>query len=307
MDGGRSMASKLSGEVGNSAASPPKASPVLIFLAMIKVEPTVFALPFAYIGMLLAAGGWPGWWTFLWITVAMVAARTLAMSFNRFADREIDALNPRTAGRALPQGQLSSQATLLASGVSAVVLAVAAWMLTPICLYLLPLAGVLLIGYSYTKRFTWLSHWLLGITDGLAVSGAWVAVRGQFDWLALLLWFAVTVWIAGFDLIYACQDVAFDRREGLCSVPAQFGIAAALRWARISHVLMMLALAATGLWAGLSWPYWASLVVVAALLIYEHSLVSPTDLSRVNLAFFNMNGYISLITLAGVFLGLVVR
>lgn len=301
------MASKLSREVGNSTPVPQKASPVLVFLAMIRFEHTVFALPFAYIGMLLAAGGWPGWWTFLWITVAMVAARTLAMSFNRFADREIDALNPRTAGRALPQGKLSSQATLVASGVSLVVLAAAAWMLNPICLYLLPLAGLFLIGYSYTKRFTWLSHWLLGITDGLAVCGAWVAVRGRLDGLAFLLWFAVAVWIAGFDLIYACQDVTFDRREGLCSVPARFGVAAALRWARISHVLMMIALATAGLWAGLDWPYWGSLAIVAVLLIYEHSLVTPTDLSRVNLAFFNMNGYISLITLVGVFLGLVVR
>jgi 4-hydroxybenzoate polyprenyltransferase len=301
------MASKLIQEARKGGNAPVKTSAVAVFMAMIKFEHTVFALPFAYIGMLLAAGGWPGWWTFIWVTVAMVAARTVAMSFNRFADREIDALNPRTAERALPQGHLSSWATLVASGLSLVVLAGAAWLLNPICLYLLPAAALFLIGYSYTKRFTWLSHWLLGATDGIAVSGAWLAVRGTLDGLAFLLWFAVAVWIAGFDLIYACQDVEFDRRQGLCSVPAQFGVAAALRWARISHGLMIIALGWAGVWAGLGWPYWACLVAVTVLLIYEHTLVSPRDLSRVNVAFFNMNGYISIITLVGVILGLTVR
>lgn len=283
------------------------ASNILAFLEMIKFEHTVFALPFAYIGMLLAASGWPGWWKFLWITVAMAAARTAAMSFNRFADRQIDARNPRTANRALPQGRLSARVTLIVVIVSVCVLAIAAWLLNPICLYLLPLAALFLIGYSYTKRFTWLSHWLLGITDGIAVSGAWIAIRGNIDGLGFLLWFTVAVWIAGFDLLYACQDVDFDRREGLHSVPARFGLPAALRWARISHALMLLSLALVGLWASLSWPYWVGLAVVAALLIYEHSLVTPSDLSRLNLAFFNVNGYISLITLVSVFLGLVIK
>lgn len=283
------------------------ASSILTFLEMIKFEHTVFALPFAYIGMLLAANGWPGWWKFLWITVAMVGARTAAMAFNRFADRQIDARNPRTANRALPQGRLSARLALIIAIVSVCILAIAAWLLNPICLYLLPLAAVFLVGYSYTKRFTWFSHWLLGITDGIAASGAWIAVRGHIDGLGFLLWFSVAVWIAGFDLLYACQDVDFDRREKLFSVPACFGVAAALRWARISHVLMLLSLALVGLWAGLNWPYWAGLIVVISLVIYEHTLVTPSDLSRLNLAFFNVNGYISLITLASVFFGLVVK
>lgn len=275
-----------------------------VFLDMIRFEHTVFALPFAYIGMLLAARGWPGWWKFAWITVAMAAARTAAMSFNRFADRQFDARNPRTASRAIPQGRISARAALWVAVVSVVLLAVAAWLLHPICLYLLPLAALFLLGYSYTKRFTWLSHWILGITDGIAGAGAWLAVRGTLDGPGFLLWFAVAVWIAGFDLLYACQDVEFDRSEGLRSMPARFGVRAGFIWARINHVLMIAALALTGLWAGLGWPYWVGLAVVAALLIYEHALVSPNDLSRLDLAFFNINGYISLITLASVTLGL---
>jgi len=278
-----------------------------VFLEMIKFEHTLFALPFAYMGMLLAADGWPGFGKFLWITVAMVSARTAAMSFNRYADRDIDARNPRTAGRALPRGLISAWATLVIGGVSLVVLAVAAWQLNPLCLYLLPLAGLFLVGYSYTKRFTWFSHWLLGITDGIAVPGAWIAVQGRVDGLMFLLWFAVAVWIAGFDLIYACQDVDFDRREGLWSVPACFGVATALRWARISHVLTVLSLIGVGLAAGLSWYYWVGLGVTSGLLVYEHRLVTPTDLSRLNVAFFNVNGYISLIMLAAVALGLAAR
>jgi 4-hydroxybenzoate polyprenyltransferase len=279
--------------------------PLGIFLEMIKFEHTIFALPFAYMGMLLSARGWPGWRVFLWITVAMVSARTLAMAFNRVSDRDFDARNPRTANRALPRGTLSTNAALIACGASLVLLVTSAWQLNPLCLELLPLAAVFLVGYSYTKRFTWLSHWLLGRTDGIAVSGAWVAVRARLEPQALVLWLAVTVWIAGFDLIYACQDVEFDRREGLHSVPAEFGVAAGLRWARISHAIMVAALAVVGVWAGLGWPFWAGLVVVGGLLVYEHRLVSPTDLSRLNVAFMNMNGYISLLTLAAVTAGLV--
>ena len=300
------MASNVSPDARNGASGGGLVQSVLLFLEMIKFEHTVFALPFAYIGMLLAAGGWPGWWAFIWITVAMVAARTVAMAFNRYADHRIDARNPRTAGRALPQGRLSRKATLGVVVVSLIVLALAAWMLNPICLYLLPLAGLFLLGYSYTKRFTWLSHWLLGITDGIAVSGAWVAVRGGLDGMAFLLWFAVAMWISGFDLIYACQDVEFDRSERLHSVPARFGVTAALLWARISHLLMMLALVGVGLLGGLSWPYWVGLLVVVTLLVYEHRLVTPADLSRLDVAFFNMNGYISLVMLAAVALGVFV-
>ena len=272
------------------------------FLDLIKFEHTIFALPFAYLGMLLAAGGWPGWSKFIWITVAMVAARTLAMSANRLVDRELDAHNPRTMNRPLPRGLISSQAVAVYAGVSLAVLAVAAWQLNPLCLLLLPGALVFLLGYHYTKRFTWLSHWILGFTDGLAAPGAWMAVRGSIltwaDLPAWLLLFAVTFWIGGFDLIYACQDVDVDRRDGLHSIPADFSLAIALTLARVCHVLTVALLAGVGLAMSLSWPFWAGLVIATALLVYEHRLVSPDDLSRLDLAFFNMNGYISITVLA---------
>ena len=194
-------------------------SAVRHFLDAIKVEHTVFALPFAYLGMVLAARGWPGWRFFLWITVAMAAARTTAMAANRLIDRHLDARNPRTAGRHLPRGLLRPRDLALAAGLSAAVFFVAAWRLGPLCLALAPLALVFLVGYSYTKRFTWTSHWILGFTDGAAAAGAWIAVRGTMEPPAWLLWLAVTVWIAGFDLLYACQDVEFDHSLGLHSIP----------------------------------------------------------------------------------------
>jgi 4-hydroxybenzoate polyprenyltransferase len=274
------------------------------FLDAIKVEHTVFALPFAYLGMVLAARGWPGWHAFLWITVAMVAARTTAMAANRLIDRRLDARNPRTAGRHLPRGLLAPRDLTLAAIASAALFFVAAWQLGPLCLALAPIALVFLVGYSYTKRFTWLSHWILGFTDGAAAAGAWIAVRGTMETPAWLLWLAVTVWIAGFDLLYACQDVEFDRREGLHSVPARFGIAAALLAARACHVLTALALADAGWTLGLGVLYWIGWVVVVGLLVYEHSLISAADLSRLDMAFFNVNGYISVITFVAAVAGL---
>jgi 4-hydroxybenzoate polyprenyltransferase len=191
----------------------------------------------------------------------------------------------------------------LAVGGAALML-LAAWMLNPLCLALAPLALAFLVGYSYTKRFTWASHWILGFTDGIAAAGGWIAVRGDFDPPALVLWFAVTVWIAGFDLIYACQDVEVDRAQGLHSVPARFGIAAALSLARLNHALTALALAAVGWMEGLGLLYWAGWLAVAALFVYEHSLVTPRDLSRIDIAFFNVNGYIAVIMLLAVVTGL---
>jgi 4-hydroxybenzoate polyprenyltransferase len=274
------------------------------FLDAIKVEHTVFALPFAYLGMVLAARGWPGWHVAIWITVAMAAARTTAMAANRLIDRQIDARNPRTAGRHLPRGLLKPRDLTLAAVASIAVFLVAAWELGPLCLALAPIALVFLVGYSYTKRFTWLSHWILGFTDGAAAAGAWIAVRGTMEAPAWLLWLAVTVWIAGFDLLYACQDVEFDRREGLHSVPARFGIPVALQAARISHGLTSLALAAVGWSLGLGILYWIGWLVVSGLLVYEHSLVSATDLSKLDMAFFNVNGYISVITFVAAVAGL---
>jgi len=274
------------------------------FLEAIKVEHTVFALPFAYLGMVLAARGWPGWHAFLWITVAMGAARTTAMAANRLIDRHIDARNPRTAGRHLPRGLLRPRDLVVAALASTTVFFVAAWQLNPLCLALAPVALVFLVGYSYTKFFTWTSHWILGLTDGAAAAGAWIAVRGTMEPPAWLLWLAVTVWIAGFDLLYACQDVEFDRRERLHAVPVRFGIAAALRAARVSHGLTAAALAAVGWVLSLGAGYWLGWLVVVGLLVYEHSLVSADDLSRLDLAFFNVNGYISVITFLAALAGL---
>src|SRR5919201_2934609 len=239
----------------------------------IKLEHTVFALPFAYIAMVLAAGGWPGWWTVGWVTVAMVGGRTCAMAMNRVIDRAIDARNPRTAGRHLPRGLLRTIELQVFAAIGAGLMFFAAWMLNPLCLALAPLALVFLVGYSYTKYFTWTSHWILGFTDGIAAAGGWVAVRAAFDAPALVLWLALTVWIAGFDLIYACQDVEFDRSTGLHSVPARFGIAPALMAARVCHALTVVAFACLGALMGLGALYWLGVVAVAGLFTYAHSLV----------------------------------
>ncbi len=254
--------------------------------------------------MVLAAGGWPGRWTVAWVTVAMAGGRTCAMAANRVIDRAIDARNPRTAGRHLPRGVLRPLELSALAAAGALAMFVAAYLLNPLCFRLAPLALVFLVGYSYTKYVTWTSHWILGFTDGIAVGGGWIAVTGRFDAPALVLWLAVTVWIAGFDLIYACQDVEFDRAHGLSSVPARFGVAAALGLARWNHALTALALAAAGWMTGLGPLYWLGWLAIVALLAYEHSLVNPHDLSRLDAAFFNVNGYVALAALASVILGL---
>ncbi len=272
--------------------------PLRAFLDLIKFEHTIFALPFAYLGMVLAAGGLPTLHQFVWITVAMAAARTFGMSVNRLVDRHIDARNPRTANRPIQAGKISVRAVTIGALVSLAVLALAAWQLNPLTLALLPGAIAVLVGYAYTKRFTWLSHFVLGFADGLAPMGAWAGVRGSLftpsDLPAWLLLFTVTFWIAGFDLIYACQDTEFDRAERLHSIPAKWGNAVALRVAQVCHVLTVALLAGLGLAMGFSLVYWLGLAIVAGLLIYEHTLVKPDDLSKVNLAFFNVNGYISI-------------
>jgi len=254
--------------------------------------------------MVLAAGGWPGWWTVLWVTAAMAGARTCAMAANRVIDRRVDALNPRTASRHIPRGVLGAGELTALAAAGAAVMFLAAWMLHPLCLALAPLALVFLVGYSYTKYFTWASHWILGFTDGIAAGGGWIAVAGSFGAPALVLWLALTVWIAGFDIIYACQDIEFDRRQGLHSVPARFGVARALAVARANHAVTAVALAALGLMTGLGPLYWIGWAAIVALLAYEHSLVSPGDLSRLGVAFFNVNGYIAVIALVAVVAGL---
>ncbi len=280
------------------------------FLFLIKFEHTIFALPFAYLGMLLAAGGWPGWVKFIWITVAMAAARTVAMGFNRIADRFWDARNPRTNRRPLVTGAISPATAWAGTLAAALILLLAAWQLGSLPLQLAPIALLFLFGYSFTKRFTDLSHFILGFTDGLAPVGAWVGVRGSLftfaDLPAWLLLLVVTLWIGGFDLIYACQDVEFDRQYGLHSIAAHAGVGFALNLSSICHAVMALLLAMLGIFMHLGWPYWLALVLVGGLLVYEHRLVSPGDLSRIDVAFFNINSYISMILFAGVLANLLI-
>jgi 4-hydroxybenzoate polyprenyltransferase len=276
-------------------------------LEAVKFEHTIFALPFAYLGMILASRGTPTWQQLLWITIAMVAARTLAMSANRVIDRRLDAANPRTAQRALPRGILSPEQMIALCAVSLIVFLFAAWQLNDLCLKLAPLAAIIVVGYSYTKRFTWMSHFILGVSDGIAPIGGWLAVSGEFSLAPVLLGLAVALWIGGFDVIYACQDVDFDRRHGLKSIPASFGIAAALASSAAAHALTVALLVVVGLLLGLSPVYYVGVAIAVALLVWEHRLVSPSDLSRLNVAFFNVNGYIAVIvfvfTLAAVLVG----
>lgn len=273
------------------------------FLELIKFEHTLFALPFAYMGMVLAAGGLPGLHTFVWITIAMAAARTLGMGANRLADRWIDARNPRTANRPLVTGAISPATAWAGTLTASLILALAAYQLGPLTFRLLPGAYAFLILYPFTKRLTVFSHLLLGMTDALAPLGAWAAVRGTLtqptDVPAWLLFVVVTLWIGGFDLIYAIQDIDVDRRDGLHSVPALYGVRTALRLSAVTHALMTLLLAAL---LPLGWPYALGFGLTVALLAYEHALVRPEDLSRLNLAFFNVNGVISLTLFAGTLL-----
>jgi 4-hydroxybenzoate polyprenyltransferase len=271
-----------------------------VTLEMIKFEHSVFALPFALTGALLAfrQNGFdsPGIWRqLLWIVVAMVAARSAAMAFNRVIDAEIDARNPRTKMRALPAGLLTPAFTWGFVVVSSLLLFFAAFELNPLCLRLAPLALAIVFFYSYTKRFTTFSHLVLGLSLGIAPAAAWIAVRGSLDPRILLLTAAVMFWTAGFDVIYSCQDYDFDREEGLWSVPRAIGIANALRVARLLHVLMVACLLALVYTLHVGALALAGVAASVALLIYEHSLVKPNDLSRVNAAFFTLNGYVSVL------------
>ncbi len=268
--------------------------PILVtLLNNIKWEHTIFALPFAYLGAVLAAGGLPPLDALLWITLAMIGARTAAMSFNRAIDARIDAANPRTAMRPIPAGQLSVRATLIMAAAALGLLVIAAAQLNPLCLLLSPIAVAALALYSYTKRFTWLCHIALGLTDGIAPAGGWLGISPTFTLPMLLLAGAVAVWIAGFDIIYACQDIAFDRANGLHSIPARFGIPAALRISTGLHALMIVLLIGLGWGLGLGWIYYLGVAATAGLLVVEHRIITPDDMSRINVAFFNVNSYIA--------------
>ncbi|MDA8172489.1 MAG: putative 4-hydroxybenzoate polyprenyltransferase [Nitrospiraceae bacterium] len=263
------------------------------FLRMIKFSHSIFALPFAFTAAIMAAGGYPSLAKILWITVAMVGARSGAMAVNRIVDRKIDAMNPRTKDRELPSGKLGLAEVAVFAAASFALLIFAAWRLNPLCLELSPVAIAVVVFYSYTKRFTWMSHFFLGLALSLSPLGAWAAVRGSLGWGAVCLAFAVVFWLAGFDVLYALQDIDFDRRYGLYSLPARYGIGKSLLAARSFHVLSVLMLCVTGALVDMNWAYWAGLVLVSAFFIYEHSLVKEKDLSRLDIAFFNMNGWIS--------------
>jgi 4-hydroxybenzoate polyprenyltransferase len=266
-----------------------------VTLEMIKWEHSVFALPFALCGAMLAASGLPTAHQLLWIVIAMLAARSAAMAFNRLADATIDAANPRTRTRALPAGHLSPAFVATFVIVSCAIFILAASQLNRLTLWLSPVALAVLLLYSYTKRFTQLSHLVLGFALGIAPSAAWIAVRGSLDPRILLLTAAVTFWVAGFDILYACQDFEFDRDAGLHSIPRYVGIGAALWVARVFHLIMLVLLVALLPAFGLGKPALAGVVVVMLLLLYEHSLVKHDDLSKLNAAFFTMNGVISVV------------
>ncbi len=275
---------------------------LLLLLEMIKFEHTVFALPFAFLGAFLAARGFPGWETSFWIILAMVGARSAAMAFNRLVDRTHDSLNPRTASRALPLGLVSKRAVVLFVLVSAALFLLASWMLNPLAFILSPLALGTVLFYSYTKRFTSLSHLALGLCLAVSPMGGWIAVGGRLDLEPLIIAAAVLFWVAGFDIIYACQDVAADRRLGLHSIPRKLGVEKSLQLSIFFHIVMVALLSYCLLLFELTWVSWIGLILVAGTLVYEHRLISPQDLSRVNLAFFTLNGVISVVLF--VFVGL---
>jgi 4-hydroxybenzoate polyprenyltransferase len=281
-----------------------------VFMEMIKFEHTIFALPFAFLGTFLGARylhpqGWPTWSQFFWVTMAMVGARTAAMALNRLIDRHIDAKNPRTAVRAIPKGLLKTGEVYLYILLSFALLAVSAYQLNMLCLELMPIAVFFLTLYSYTKRFTWACHLILGIADGLAPLGGWIAITGSFDYQGVLLGLLVGTWIAGFDIIYSCQDSDFDKSLGLHSIPARFGVAKALQISVWLHVMTAMLFVAVGLALNLGLLYYLGVLVALVILYKQHDMVAPDDLTKLNFAFFNMNGYLSLIVFAFTLLELV--
>ncbi|WP_232696325.1 UbiA-like polyprenyltransferase [Brevibacillus daliensis] len=281
-----------------------------IILEMIKFEHSIFALPFAFMGAVLGSfvvsGTWPDWMDIFWVTIAMVAARNAAMSLNRLIDRFIDARNPRTATRAIPAGLLSVVEVIVFIIVSFGILFFAAYKLNPLAVKLLPLAVFVLILYSYTKRFTWLCHFVLGIALGFGPLGGWVATTGMIDGTAMLLFVIIVLWTAGFDIVYACQDHEFDVDEGLHSIPSRFGIRNALIIARVCHAITVIGFFALYATTNLSIWFLIGIIVATLILIYEHRLVKPNDLSKLDVAFFTMNGILSVVVFIFTMLDLVI-
>lgn len=264
------------------------------YLRLIKFSHSVFALPFAFTSALIAANGIPTFSQIFWITVAMVGGRTGAMGMNRIIDRKIDALNPRTKNRELPRGVIKTGEAFIFTIIAFALLLFAAYKLNPLCLKISPIVLLVLFTYSYTKRFTWLSHIVLGTALSLAPLGAWIAIKGTFDFQILPLCFAVMFWVAGFDVFYAMQDIDFDKKHGLYSIPSAFGIKTSLWIARLFHLITIAMLLGLIPIFNLGALYLFGVLIASALLLYEHSLVKPGDLSKLDMAFFNMNGYISI-------------
>ena len=265
------------------------------YASLVRFEHTLFAMPFALAAMVVAAGGWPAWSVCGWIVVAMVGARTAAMAFNRIADRKIDAKNPRTKMRELPNGKVKLWEAWALMLVAIALFIFAAWKLNPLALALSPVALIIVLGYSLTKRFTRFSHLVLGLALAVAPVGAWVAVTGEISWPPIVLAAAVMLWTAGFDSIYALQDVEFDKKQKLFSMPQSVGVAPALFLSRVMHVATAVLLYLFGVMINLGWFYWTGVAVIAASLIYEQRLVTPKDLSKINAAFFTMNGLVSVV------------
>ncbi|MCK8825923.1 putative 4-hydroxybenzoate polyprenyltransferase [Fuchsiella alkaliacetigena] len=266
---------------------------IKLIAKLIKFEHTIFALPFAYLGAVMAAGGVPAWRKVFWITLAMVGARSAAMAWNRLVDWQIDAANPRTSERILPQNLLDKGEVVIFIILAVALLLISAWQLNPLAFRLSPLALFFLIFYSYTKRFTWLCHLFLGLTIGLAPIGSWIGVTGEIALAALILGLGVMFWVAGFDIIYAIQDYEFDKEYGLYSIPVKFGPAKALRIAVSFHIITFLALVGVGLYLQLSWLYAVGVIIVGVLLLVEHSLVKQ-DFEKIKFAFFNINSVVSI-------------
>jgi 4-hydroxybenzoate polyprenyltransferase len=285
-------------------------SKIKVFLEMIKFEHTIFALPFAFMGAVLGSvvmlGQLPSWTQIGWITLAMVGARSAAMGLNRVIDKVIDKKNPRTSGRAIPAGLLASWEVWGFILISFALLFIAAFQLHPLAVKLLPLAVFFLVIYSYTKRFTWLCHIVLGLTIALAPLGGWVAAAGAPNLTAYIFYATIALWTAGFDIIYSCQDADYDRREGLHSIPSRFGIGKALIIARSFHGLTAVGFLSLIWLADLSWWYIIGTIIAGGILLYEHSLVKPNDLSKLNTAFFTMNGVLSVVVFLFTILDLVV-
>lgn len=280
------------------------------YLSLVKFSHTVFALPFALIGFFLAVKQTTqpvNWKLFLLVLICMVSARNAAMAFNRYLDRDVDSKNPRTKNREIPAGIISASHAMIFTVISCVIFIAATFFINRICFLLSPVALAVILGYSYTKRFTSLSHFVLGLGLSLAPIGAYLAVTAQFAWIPVLISFAVLTWVGGFDIIYSLQDDEFDKRENLFSIPVQMGRKNSLRFSLLVHLLTNVILLLVGISGGFGWLYWAGFVIFISLLIYQHSIVSADDLSKVNIAFGTTNGIASILFAAFVLLDLFIR